>query len=135
MLERQLLRLFNWLRDKETVPADWQKAMIVNLYKEGDRRDPVNYRGIALISCLGKLYLSMWARRLSQHAEGTLDQSQGGFRPGRNTIDQCLTLSEVLLRRKRQGLDSYMCSGRLSTQSPACGNASGTLVFAVRHGV
>ena len=104
-----LLDLFNWLRETERIPVDWQKAMIVNLYKDGDKSDPGNYRGIALISCLGKIYLSLWAARLAAHADGVLGDPQGGFRRGRSTVDQCLTLKEALVRRKRAGLDTFLC--------------------------
>ena len=83
--------------------------MIVNLFKEGDRADPDNYRGISLISCLGKLYLSMWATRIAEHAEVRLGERQGGFRARRSTVDQALILHEALLRRKRAGLDTHLC--------------------------
>lgn len=105
----ELLRLFNWLRVNEAVPADWQSSTIVNLYKEGDRADPGNYRGIALISCIGKLYLSLWAQRLADHGEITLGEYQGGFRWGRSTVDQALTLYEVLRQRKREKKDTFLC--------------------------
>ena len=109
VMARQLQRLFNWLRDRESLPPEWQRSTIVNLFKEGDKTDPGNYKGIALISCLGKLYLSLWASRLANHAEKRLCDGQGGFRARRSTVDQALTLSEVLLRRKRAGKDSYLC--------------------------
>ena len=51
-MAKHLLRLFNWLREKESLPAEWQRSAVVNLFKEGDKADPGNYRGIALISCL-----------------------------------------------------------------------------------
>jgi len=105
----ELLRLFNWLRVNEEIPADWQSSTIVNLYKEGDRADPGNYRGIALISCIGKLYLSLWAHRLAEHGEIRLGENQGGFRWGRSTVDQALTLSEVLHQRKREKKDTFLC--------------------------
>jgi len=108
-MAKHLLRLFNWLRERESIPAEWQRSVVVNLFKEGDRADPGNYRGIALISCLGKLYLSMWATRIAKHAEHRLGERQGGFRSGRSTVDQALILHEVLLRRKRAGKDSFLC--------------------------
>jgi exonuclease III len=104
-----LCELFNYLRAKELMYIGWQESSVVNLFKEGDRADPGNYRGIALISCLGKLYLSLWSRRLSEHAEGTLAEGQGGFRRYRSTVDQGLSLHEVLRRRKREGKTSYLC--------------------------
>ena len=109
VMAKRLLYLFNWLRQRESIPADWQRSVIVNLFKEGDRADPGNYRGIALISCLGKLYLSMWAARIAEHAELRLGERQGGFRSRRSTVDQAMTLHEALLRRKRAGQDTYLC--------------------------
>jgi exonuclease III len=105
----ELRKLFNFLRQKETIYKGWQRSAVVNLFKEGDRADPGNYRGIALISCLGKLYLSLWARRLAQHADGSLDESQGGFRSERGTPDQGLTLYEGLLHRKTEGKTTFLC--------------------------
>ena len=104
-----LKTLFNHLVDREVVPEGWQRAVIANLFKEGDTADPGNYRGIALISCLGKLYLSLWARRLAKHAEGVLSEAQGGFRSRRSTVDQAISVKELLLREQRAGRPTYLC--------------------------
>ena len=108
-----LVKLFNFLKLKEMTPADWNRSVVVNLYKDGDRTDPNNYRGIALISCLGKLYLSLWARRITKNMENRLSDEQGGFRPRRSTVDQALTLREALLHRHRQGVPTYLYFIRL----------------------
>ncbi len=50
---RHLLHLFNWLRERESLPAEWQQSGIVNLHKDGDKVDPSNYRGIALSAAWG----------------------------------------------------------------------------------
>ena len=71
--------------------------------------DPGNYRGIALISCLGKLYLSLWARHLAKHAEGVLGEGQGGFRRRRSTVDQGISVKELLLRERQEGRPVYLC--------------------------
>ena len=81
---------------------------MVNLYKDGEHTDPGNYRGISLISCLGKLYLGLWARRVTRFFEDHLSEGQGGFRPRRSTMDQILTLDEVLLRRQRNLQPTYL---------------------------
>ena len=57
VMENLLTHLFNFMAKRECVHPEWQKSTVVNLYKEGDRSQCGNYRGIALISCLGKLYL------------------------------------------------------------------------------
>ena len=107
-MREQLVKLFNFLKEKEQTPEDWGRSIIVNLFKDGDCTDPGNYRGIALISCLGKIYLSMWARRITDFLETRLTDNQGGFRPHRSTIDQALLLHEALLRRQRAKETTYL---------------------------
>ena len=106
-----LTMLFNWINSVEEVPADWAEAVVVFLHKDGDETDPGNYRGISLISCLGKLYLGLWNSRLTRHLEanGHLAEEQGGFRAGRSTTDQVYTLHEALLHRRREGKPTYCC--------------------------
>eukprot|EP00808_Paulinella_micropora_P031002 g78638.t1 len=110
-MRQLLLRMFNFLRDIETTPDDWGMGTLVNLYKDGDPADLGNYRGIALMSCLGKLYLSLWARRLSGFMEGKLSEEQGGFRPNRSTTDQIISLHEALVRRKLTRRSTYLFFG------------------------
>jgi exonuclease III len=103
-----LLKLFKYINDQGAVADDCRKATVVNLFKDGDPLDPSNYRGISLISCLGKLFLSIWAERITNHMENKLSDEQGGFRPHRSTIDQAFTLHEVLLRRRLEGKATFM---------------------------
>ena len=103
-----LLKFFNHLLEEEVHPDDWARSVVVNLYKEGDRTDPGNYRGISLISCLGKLYLSLWARRIADFLDAKLDDGQGGFRRERSTIDQALTLKEILRKRKNNDKKTFL---------------------------
>ena len=67
-----LLKLFSFVNESEQVPSEWMKANVANLHNDGDARDPNNYRGISLISCLGKIYLSIWAERFTRHMESPL---------------------------------------------------------------
>jgi exonuclease III len=108
VLRSNLLKLFNWINSTENVPVDWARSMCVMLYKDGDESDPGNYRGISLISCLGKLYLSLWAQRITDNLESKLAEEQGGFRSHRSTVDQIFVFNEALLRRRRAG-DTTFC--------------------------
>lgn len=103
------LRLFNWIQKSESIPQSWGKSLTVFLYKDGETSDPSNYRGISLISCLAKLYLNMWTRRLSKHIEPQLSEEQFGFRGKRTTVDAVFALHEALLRRKRNRQPTYCC--------------------------
>ena len=85
----------------EQVPRDWMQGVIFPLYKEGDNRDPLNYRGITLLSIVGKVYNRVLTERLVRFAErqGGIVEEQGGFRPERGTDDQLFVLTEILRSR------------------------------------
>ncbi|GBN90498.1 hypothetical protein AVEN_174428-1 [Araneus ventricosus] len=60
---------------------------------------PINYRPIALTSCLRKLTERMANSRLAHCLDefGFLSKFQSGFRYGRGTIDNVLMLETVLI--------------------------------------
>ena len=50
-------RVANVCMNERKVPRDWQRAVIVPLYKEkGVKEECKNYRGISLLRIPGKLY-------------------------------------------------------------------------------
>ena len=63
-----LCYLFNAVFDSQDIPQDWQNGLIVPLFKDGDREVATNYRGITLLSIVGKLFASIIERRLSSGA-------------------------------------------------------------------
>ena len=72
------------------------------LHKDGDERDPMNYRGITLLSIVGKVFTRVLSNRLMSFAERERDgivEEQGGFRPERGTEDQIFILTELLKSR------------------------------------
>ena len=58
-----LEQLFSVVWHEETVPRE---GLIVNLFKKGDREDPGNYRGITLLSVVGKVFCKVLNNRLVQ---------------------------------------------------------------------
>ena len=57
--------LCNMCFEKEKIPEEWMEGMIFPIYKEGDRRAPLNYRGISLLSVVSKVYTRVLNARLS----------------------------------------------------------------------
>ena len=67
-----------------SVPQDMKDAKIVTLYKnKGDKSDCNNYRGISLLSIVGKVFARVLLVRLQQLAERVYPESQCGFRAER----------------------------------------------------
>lgn len=61
---------------------------IATLYKnKRDRSDCNNYRGISLLSIVGKVFARVVLNRLQKLAVRVYPESQRGFKSGRSTID------------------------------------------------
>jgi len=103
--------IFRLFFEKETVPVDWTRGLVVPLYKDGDKYVGDNYRGITLLSVVGKLYTVVLNKRLSKWCEkkGVLVDEQAGFRVNRSTIDQIYALKEVIQGRRKKRRDTYCC--------------------------
>ena len=93
-----LNKLFNMVLDTGIIPDDWVTGIIVPLHKTGDKKDPSNYRGITLLSCLGKLFTSILNSRLSQLVNDNeiILENQTGFRQGYSTADHCFLLKQLI---------------------------------------
>ncbi|GBN45610.1 RNA-directed DNA polymerase from mobile element jockey [Araneus ventricosus] len=81
--------------NEQCFPSSWQEAIIIPIPKPGkDIANPLNYRPIALTSCLCKLLEKMINRRLTHFLEtkNLLGPFQSGFRKGRSTLDNILAL-------------------------------------------
>ena len=90
--------LFNLVLKSGVVPTDWCKGIIFPLHKKGSTSDPNNYRGITLLSVIGKLFTSALNHRLSLYLEniGLIGEEQAAFKPKYSTTDHIFTLHSIL---------------------------------------
>jgi hypothetical protein len=107
-------RLYQQTFSKETIPIDWARGMIFPIYKNevgNDVRNPLSYRGITLLSVVGKVYTTILNQRLSNWAEkhNVLAEEQGGFRPGRGCDDQLFVLTEMIKIQKLDKKKVFAC--------------------------
>ena len=78
------------------VPKDWSRAVIVPLYKgKGDKGNCRNYRGISLLSVVGKVYAGILVDRVRRVTEDLIGEEHGTFRSGRGCVDQIFTLKQM----------------------------------------
>ncbi|KAI2650200.1 putative 149 kDa protein [Labeo rohita] len=85
------------------VPTRWKKAIIIPIHKKGDSRECNNYRGISLLSVVGKVFMKILQSRLQMPREQTSREEQAGFRPGRGCCDQIFALRQLVERYIRYG--------------------------------
>ena len=94
--------------EKEEIPAELRDALIVTIFKKGDKADCGNYRGISLLSTAGKILARILANRLLPLSEEILPESQCGFRPARGTSDMIFAARQLQEKCREQHLPLYM---------------------------
>ena len=106
-----LWMLCNLVWVSEKCPQEWSKGVITLLYKDGDKRHPLNYRGITLLSVVGKVFAALINKRLMGYCEEkhVLAEEQAGFRYGRACVDQIFILADIISTRRQAGKKTYTC--------------------------
>ena len=95
--------------EKGEVPQDMRDANIITLYKnKGDRSDTNNYRGISLLSIVGKAYARVVLKRLQVLASRVYPESQCGFRADRSTIDMVFCVRQLQEKCREQRMPLFM---------------------------
>ena len=103
-----LMRVFNICFSLSVVPMDWVNACIVPLYKgKGDKYECRNFRGISLLSVVGKLYGRILINRIREKTESVIDEVQCGFRRGRGCIDQIFIVRQICEKYLAKNKDVY----------------------------
>ena len=77
----------------------------------GDSNDPNNYRGITIVSCLGKLFTSILCNRIFEwnSENDVITDAQFGFKPGFSTIDAIFVLQSLINRTLKKKKRLYCC--------------------------
>ena len=91
------------------VPQDMRDSKIITLYKnKGEMSDCNNYRGISLLSIVGKVFAWVILIRLQKLAERIYPESQCGFRAERSTIDMVFSLRQLQEKCREQHMPLYI---------------------------
>ena len=89
-------------------PVIWRKGGIIPTPKKGNLGMTNNYRGITLTMVAAKIYNSMMLNRLRPHLDPLLRINQNGFRRGRSTIAQILTIRRMVEGIKAKNLPAVL---------------------------
>lgn len=93
-----LVVLFNKIYNLGLFPLSWCQSVIVPIFKKGDEGNPDNYRGISLLSIVGKVFTAILNKRLYVWAEreNKISPEQAGFRKSYSTVDHIFTLTSIV---------------------------------------
>ena len=91
--------VFNLVLFSGIVPEDWTTGIIKPVFKnKGNKSNPENYRGIRILSCLGKIFTAILNNRIVTHIENSciLGEEQAGFRAGYSVSDHTFVLKSII---------------------------------------
>ena len=93
-----LYALFNRILTEGIYPTNWNFTLTQLIYKEGERNEPSNYRGISLSSNLSKLFNSILGTRINNYLEenNKIRLEQRGFRKDHRTADHIFILQTLI---------------------------------------
>ena len=93
----KVLKLFNEVAAPDgEVPETWKHTRLVVLFKKGDPKLPKNYRPIAILPVLYKLFSRMLCNRIQSTIFDFQSPDQAAYRPGFSTADHLLSLTLLL---------------------------------------
>jgi hypothetical protein len=97
----EIHKLINSIWNKEELLEQWKESIIVPIYeyKEGDKTDCSNYRGISVLSTTYKILSNILLSRLTPYAEEIIGDHQYGFRHNRSTTDHILCICQILEKK------------------------------------
>jgi hypothetical protein len=72
-------KLINSILNKKELPKEWKESIIVPVYKNTDKTDCINYRGISLLSTTYKILSNILLSRLTPYAEEVTGDHQREF--------------------------------------------------------
>ena len=102
--------LFNRCFSKKKIPQIWKHATTILIYKKGDSNDPSNFRPIALMSCIYKLFTSLLAMRISTFAitNNLMSEDQKCARPAEGCHEHTCTLQSIVTDCKRNNKNCFI---------------------------
>ena len=104
-----LTTIFQKAWEERRVPEDWQKAIVVPIWKKkGSKKDCSSYRGISLLSHVVKMYAKILEQRTRAKTEHLLSDAQFGFRKGRGCTHAIFALRQLCERAIEYDQDLHL---------------------------
>ena len=96
-------------------PQDCKRSIFIPIPNKGNAKECSNYYIIALISHTSKVMLKFFQARLQQYVKHELTDVQAGFRKGRGTRDQIVTIHWIIKSSKKSSTSALLTTPKLLT--------------------
>ena len=110
---KMMTSMFNVFYNLGMIPLTWTQSILCLIYKGGqkDKREPLSYQPISLISNPCKIFSSVINDRLMHYLEKKciLVEEQNGFRSRRSCLDHIFVLTAVIRLRIQEKKSTFCC--------------------------
>ena len=104
----QVERLFNYCLAETKIPKGWFNAIVILIFKKGNKYKLKNYRPISLLSVLYKLFTRIITQRLTNKLDTYQPREQAGFRRGYSTMDHLQTVKILIEKANEYNITLWM---------------------------
>jgi Reverse transcriptase (RNA-dependent DNA polymerase) len=110
-LLQPLATFFTHLLSSGTAPESWAATLVTTIFKKGDPSQWSNYRPVAMVPLMAKLYTIILNKRLVTWAEaaGVRVPAQTGFRPRHATTHHAFVLQHLIEKYKKRSQKHLFC--------------------------
>lgn len=98
-----LLHIFNLSLNSGIFPQNWKYSFLTPIFKSGNRNDIQNYRGIAILSAIPKLFEKLICHKLTEIVSPFLNKEQHGFIKNRSTITNLSIFTSTIITNMEKG--------------------------------
>lgn len=96
-LAQPITALFQLSISQGVFPQLWKDSYIIPIHKKGRKNEVTNYRPIAKLSCIPKLFESIVYDAMSFHCKSIISPNQHGFLKGRSTTTNLIEFASRTL--------------------------------------
>ena len=102
--------IFNKCLAEKKIPRSWKESTTILIYKKGSSDEPSNFRPIALMSCIYKLFTSILSSRISNFAikKDLISPEQKSAKPAEGCHEHSFTLQSVIADCKRNQKNCFL---------------------------
>ena len=101
---RALAQVFATCFEREEIPEEWARGLIVPIPKNQEVKKIENYRGITLLSIVGKAFVAILNERLTRWMEkrSVVAEEQAGFGRDTHRSTRCMCYRKLSRGRNKE---------------------------------
>jgi Reverse transcriptase (RNA-dependent DNA polymerase) len=95
--------IFNLSLSSGIFPNSWKESHVVPIFKDGDKRNVSNYRGISILSAIPKLFEKLVVDKITPSVQSSISDNQHGFVKGRSAVTNLTQFSNFVINELEDG--------------------------------